>query len=67
VGYAMEKVKGKTLKEQYGSYDKIPLNVQEKIFTTLIGFHQHKIVHGDFHGDNIMITETGDIKIIDPV
>jgi len=41
------------------------LVIAKKIFEELIFLHKLKIFHGDLHDKNIMITKTGEIKLLD--
>lgn len=67
VWYTMEKIKWKTLQEKYWESWQIPLDIQEKILELFSNFHIKWIIHWDLHSNNIMITDSWEIKIIDPI
>jgi len=68
---AMEYVEGKTLREVVGSFDKASMPLKDILDTSiqmaeaLKAAHKKGIVHRDIKSENIMVTETGQIKVMD--
>ncbi len=60
----LEYIEGKPLYQKPLS-DRQKLNVLANLAEALAVAHQHGIVHRDLKPDNIMITETGDVKVLD--
>jgi non-specific serine/threonine protein kinase len=67
----MEYVEGKTLKDIVGATGRSPLQMQDIIlYTTQIAealkaAHSKGIIHRDIKSENIMVTETGQVKVMD--
>ena len=65
----MEYVEGKTLREIIHKGERFPLQraveIVEGILTALQYSHKNGIVHRDIKPGNIMITDSGDIKVMD--
>jgi len=67
----MEYVEGKTLREVVGSFDKTPMPLKDviaisiQIAEALRAAHGKGIVHRDIKSENIMVTETGQVKVMD--
>lgn len=65
----MEYIDGETLKEKLEREGKIPvdeaLNIMMPVIGALKEVHKEGILHRDISPDNIMISKTGDVKIID--
>ena len=67
----MEYVEGKTLREVVGSFDKTHMPLKDVIDTSvqiaeaLKAAHEKGIVHRDIKSENIMVTETGQVKVMD--
>lgn len=65
----MEYLDGETLREKLEREGKIPLDEALNIMMPVIGalkeVHKEGILHRDISPDNIMITKTGEVKIID--
>ena len=65
----MEYIDGETLKEKLEREGRIPvdeaLNIMMPVIGALKEVHKEGILHRDISPDNIMISKTGDVKIID--
>ena len=67
----MEYVEGRTLREVVGSFDKTPMPLKDVIETAiqiaeaLKAAHGKGVVHRDIKSENIMVTETGQVKVMD--
>lgn len=65
----MELVYGKTLREIIHSGERLPLSrvleIAEGILSALEYSHERGIVHRDIKPGNVMITEMGDVKVMD--
>jgi non-specific serine/threonine protein kinase len=68
---AMEYVEGKTLKDIVGATGRSPLQMQDiiqytiQIAEALKAAHAKGIIHRDIKSENIMVTETGQVKVMD--
>lgn len=67
--YAMEYVEGLTIAQYTKNYGKITsgqaLFAAEKISSDFTFIHEQNIIHRDLSPDNIMITEDGNVRIVD--
>ena len=65
----MEYIDGETLKEKLEREGRIPvdeaLNIMMPVIGALKEVHKEGILHRDISPDNIMISKTGEVKIID--
>ena len=68
-GYVMELIDGYTLKELIKKYAPLPCDQVIKIMTKIISgvtvMHKAEIVHRDLKPQNILITDSGEIKVAD--
>ena len=68
---AMEYVEGRTLKDIVGAHDDVPLptntvfNYAIQIAQGLQAIHEKGMVHRDIKSENILITDKGQVKIMD--
>ncbi|WP_034440329.1 protein kinase domain-containing protein [Clostridium ihumii] len=63
----MEYIKGKSLNEWLKGYNGIDkkIRVCKKILQTVLDYQSSGIIHGDLHGENIIISKDENIHIID--
>ncbi|MBC8493893.1 MAG: bifunctional protein-serine/threonine kinase/phosphatase [Candidatus Thioglobus sp.] len=69
LAYAMEYVKGQTLRDWINEHKNPELDIAVSIIKQIIqgmrAFHRQEMVHGDLKPENIMINEIGQVKIVD--
>lgn len=69
IALVMEKINGTTLGEYLSSKPNSDINITFKIISSLcnsvFALHDAKYIHGDLHGNNIMIYNNYEIKLID--
>jgi len=67
VGFDMERLNGKTAREYAQAHGSIPAQSAEQVKETVRRFHESGLAHGDLNPNNVFVSPSGDIKIIDPV
>ncbi|XP_037833591.1 TRAF2 and NCK interacting kinase a isoform X9 [Kryptolebias marmoratus] len=55
----IKNTKGNTLKEEWIAY------ICKEIIKGLAHLHQHKVIHRDIKGQNVLLTENADVKLVD--
>ncbi|MEQ2165735.1 hypothetical protein GOODEAATRI_020178 [Goodea atripinnis] len=57
----IKNTKGNTLKEDWNAY------ICREILRGLAHLHQHKVIHRDIKGQNVLLTENAEVKLGEPV
>ncbi|XP_041964591.1 TRAF2 and NCK interacting kinase a isoform X2 [Alosa sapidissima] len=55
----IKNTKGNTLKEEWTAY------ICREILRGLAHLHQHKVIHRDIKGQNVLLTENAEVKLVD--
>uniref|UniRef100_A0A9J8BFA9 non-specific serine/threonine protein kinase n=1 Tax=Cyprinus carpio carpio TaxID=630221 RepID=A0A9J8BFA9_CYPCA len=55
----IKNTKGNTLKEEWTAY------ICREILRGLTHLHQHKVIHRDIKGQNVLLTENAEVKLVD--
>ncbi|XP_047200969.1 TRAF2 and NCK interacting kinase a isoform X9 [Girardinichthys multiradiatus] len=55
----IKNTKGNTLKEDWNAY------ICREILRGLAHLHQHKVIHRDIKGQNVLLTENAEVKLVD--
>uniref|UniRef100_A0A8C0S3A2 Protein kinase domain-containing protein n=1 Tax=Canis lupus familiaris TaxID=9615 RepID=A0A8C0S3A2_CANLF len=55
----IKNTKGNTLKEEWIAY------ICREILRGLSHLHQHKVIHRDIKGQNVLLTENAEVKLVD--
>ncbi len=67
IAYTMDLVRGKTVQELIESGSPLPKGINATVRKIIERYHRAGLAHGDIHPNNVMVTETGKVIIIDPV